>query len=81
MPHPALSKGEDSKLNFQVLSFGEDLGEANKKAFLFAEEGFIWFCLCFYTIRLSSSEIYPGGNNSNNCGVVNCHIYYVGKVS
>lgn len=47
----------------------------NKKAFLFAEEGFhLVFILCFYTIRLSSSEVYAGGNNSGNNGVVNCHI-------
>jgi len=32
-PHPALSKGEGLKRSeVQVLSFGEDLGEANGKA-------------------------------------------------
>jgi len=31
MPHPALSKGEGSKEVFQVLSSGEDLGEAKEK--------------------------------------------------
>jgi hypothetical protein len=29
VPHPALSKGEGETCFFKVLSFGEDLGEAN----------------------------------------------------
>jgi hypothetical protein len=46
------------------------------------EEGFIWFLLfMFYTIRLSSSEFYAGGNNCCNNGVVNCHTYNVDKVN
>ena len=42
LPHPALSKGEGSEKqaldleNQKVLSFGEDLGEANTYPFFFS---------------------------------------------
>jgi hypothetical protein len=35
----------------------------------------------FYTIRLSSSGVYAGGNNGGNNGVVSCHTYNVDKVN